>query len=760
MVKKLSFFRKDSYFLLMFVIIGFSLLFSNIVFAEGVSSTIDQDIEQSGMIYTIMQKADGEKKGQVRLISVSEEASYSNYSYIIPSELVLDDGSEYAVTAISKDAFLHVRELRNIVIPDSVLLFEKGCFNIDEDSIRDENISTTEPINFYANVGSNAEKFVKENGFKLVTEGIQFEEVESFSLDKDEKSIITVKVPEFFNQDERVKWTTENKDIVSIDDNGCVSGITSGQTRIWAECEGLKSSLKIEVKEKNSESEVSTMVLENATSYSGIKDGGIYSIVSALNGNMVMDVYAANKDNGANVQLWSYNGTDAQRFKAQKNNDETWTFINVNSGKAMDLASNENLNGANIQQYSLNGTNAQKWKVIDNGDETVTFLNSNGKVIDVYGALTFAGTNIQLYQNNGTKAQRFILRQSDSYSGIYTFKSTLNQNKVVDVAAGSVDSGANIQLYDSNNTNAQKFNVESVGSNYYKITNMKSGKVLDVVSAGKENGTNIQQYEWNGTVAQKWRIQDNVDGSVTFISACNSLAMDICYGYTNNGANVWCYQSNGSKAQKWIMEPVSYTPDYSITAGSTGVDVSYWNGYNNNWNSAKNAGVQFAILRTGWGRSGDGEKDSTFEGNYSRATAAGLPIGTYQYSYATSVAEAKAEAQFVLSILNGRALDLPVAFDIEDGSQSGLSKTELTNITIAFCDTIKAGGYTPMVYANLNWFTNKLDYDRLSSYKIWLAQYNDQPTFNKSFDIWQYSSKGQIPGLGGLIDMNRAYKNL
>ena len=200
-----------------------------------------------------------------------------------------------------------------------------------------------------------------------------------------------------------------------------------------------------------------------------------------------------------------------------------------------------------------------------------------------------------------------------------------------------------------------------------------------------------------------------------------------------------------------------------IHPGDTGIDVSEWNGYSNNWQAAKQAGIKFAFLRAGWGRSGNGRADYAFNENYNGAKNAGVPVGVYHFSYANSVSEAAAEADLCLSILNGRHLDLPVAFDAEDSATLGnRSSAEVTDMIITFCDKIRAAGYQPMVYANLNWFTTKIDYGRLAQkdYKIWLAQYNSEPTFGNHFDVWQYSSSGVINGIGSPVDMNLAYSEL
>ena len=96
-----------------------------------------------------------------------------------------------------------------------------------------------------------------------------------------------------------------------------------------------------------------------------------------------------------------------------------------------------------------------------------------------------------------------------------------------------------------------------------------------------------------------------------------------------------------------------------------GIDVSVWNG-TIDWKKVKTAGIQFAMLRGGYGTNG---KDSKFEQNYKNAKAVGIPIGVYHYSYAKTVKAAEQEAKLCLSYIKGKQLEYPVAFDIEDGSQ-------------------------------------------------------------------------------------------
>jgi len=195
-----------------------------------------------------------------------------------------------------------------------------------------------------------------------------------------------------------------------------------------------------------------------------------------------------------------------------------------------------------------------------------------------------------------------------------------------------------------------------------------------------------------------------------------------------------------------------------------GIDVSAWQG-NINWTQVKASGIDFAILRIM--ASG---KDKYFETNYANARAAGVKLGVYIYSYADTVAEAEAEAGKVLSYINGRTLEYPVYYDIEDPDRHAvLSKAQRTALCTAFCDVIQASGYRAGIYSTTYWFDNYLDRATLSSkYELWEAKWPTsggvqvkEPIYDKSATcgMWQYTSEGSIPGISGYVDRNVSYKD-
>lgn len=186
-----------------------------------------------------------------------------------------------------------------------------------------------------------------------------------------------------------------------------------------------------------------------------------------------------------------------------------------------------------------------------------------------------------------------------------------------------------------------------------------------------------------------------------------------------------------------------------------GIDVSTFQS-NIDWKKVKGNGIQFAMLRGGYGRY---EKDEKFERNYKNAKAAGVPVGVYHYTYANTVGKAQEEAAFVLSYLKGKQLEYPIAFDVEDKSIQGLSKATLTAIVKAFCEKVEAAGYYVMIYSSKYWFRDKLDMNILGRYDIWLAQWTDKPTYTGTFGMWQYSNGGYVSGVPGRVDMDYAYKD-
>ena len=192
-----------------------------------------------------------------------------------------------------------------------------------------------------------------------------------------------------------------------------------------------------------------------------------------------------------------------------------------------------------------------------------------------------------------------------------------------------------------------------------------------------------------------------------------------------------------------------------------GIDVSHYQ-KKIDWAKAKKV-VEFSILKIGEGRYSN-QKDEYFERNYSECKRLGIPVGVYSYAYAQSATEAKEEAKRVIEWLDNRSLDLAVYYDMENAKMEKLGKNQLTEIAIAFCREIEKAGYWAGIYANLNWFTNCLDTEKLKKmFTLWIAHVDNTYNQNKydgSYDMFQYSWKGQVDGIMASVDMNVMYRDL
>ena len=195
-------------------------------------------------------------------------------------------------------------------------------------------------------------------------------------------------------------------------------------------------------------------------------------------------------------------------------------------------------------------------------------------------------------------------------------------------------------------------------------------------------------------------------------------------------------------------------------ATAQGIDVSEHQG-RIDWDAVKASGIDFAILRVGFGApSFGGRVDYQFNRNISECERLGIPYGVYIYSYAFDNQQAADEASMVIDCLTGHNPRLPVYYDLEDskiiadGRQSGIASRAQV-----FCNTISAAGFKPGIYANLYWFNYILTDPvfKSSSWDHWIAQYNSKCDYTGNYSIWQYKSNGKVPGINGNVDMNYAY---
>lgn len=327
-----------------------------------------------------------------------------------------------------------------------------------------------------------------------------------------------------------------------------------------ADARGIVSALGLQLKNQS----LDTLAKDNRN----VLADGTYNIQSLVNPNYVLDIYGGYTTNGANVQLYRSNDTEAQLFKVTHDSQGYVTFTNVKSGKVLDVYGGTKKNNQNIWQFSSNGSRAQKWivKPDGNGYVIISALDSN-YVLDLSTGKAVNSSNIQLYTYCGSNAQRWkfskLVSKTDKLNslaqsnknvladGTYVISTALSSNYVLDVYGGYTWNKANVQLFAKNGTDAQAFKVTHDSQGYVTFTNVNSGKVLEVAGSRVGNNANVQQYSLDGSRAQKWVVQKNGSG-YTIISALDPhFVLDLSGALVMNGRNIGLYQNNGSKAQKW-----------------------------------------------------------------------------------------------------------------------------------------------------------------------------------------------------------------
>ena len=500
-------------------------------------------------------------------------------------------------------------------------------------------------------------------------------------------------------------------------------------------------------------------------------EDGVYKIKSVLSNNKYIDVSAGSYDNGANIQLWTNDNVQQQKFQLTYNKKENYyEIMSVNSGKVLDVQSNGKDDGANVWQYEGNNTDAQKWVLQSAGDGYYYIVACNSYLyLDIKDGNASNGINVQIYEGNETNSQKFKFEKTKMIdSDSYNISIKQDESKVIDIDAGSMDNGANVQIWTFDSVNQQIFKIEYVDDTYCKIIAKHSDKVLTV------QGDNVVQNDYNGNDKQLWSFEIAGDGYYKVKSKSTNLYLDVAGNQTVNGTNVKIYEGNTSNAQQFKFKELSLR---------YGIDVSSHNG-NVDWEEVRKSGkVDYAIIRAAYRGYETGRivTDSKFERNVKNATKNGIDIGLYFFTQAINEQEAVEEANYVLDLVRKYDVNVryPIIIDTEystsktngvldyEGRADQLDVATRTAVCRAFCDTIRNAGYIPAVYASKYWFYDNLDVSQLNSYDIWVAHYTTAKTtdYKYKYNMWQYTSSGSIPGVyapfenGKVnVDMSICYK--
>ena len=275
------------------------------------------------------------------------------------------------------------------------------------------------------------------------------------------------------------------------------------------------------------------------------QSGGKYVIASAWDSTYVFDVAGGANKNGAKVQVYKWNGSNAQHWN-----------LHLKSASSQNNQSKPNNQGSTSARQRLDDLAAKNKGALPDGTYRLSTLNSSSAVLDVPGASKANGTALQLYASNGSDAQAWVVKN------------------------------------------------DSQG--YVTIRNAASGKVLDVPGASTRSGARTQQYASNGSRAQKWVAVKDGKGYKLVSALSESLVLDVAGGSTRNGAAVQTYASNNSKAQRWAfnkvtnVKPVAYPFSLASIVATNGGGSRVTEYLNpNKWSYGDGGFYQFANLRTG-----------------------------------------------------------------------------------------------------------------------------------------------------------------
>lgn len=190
-----------------------------------------------------------------------------------------------------------------------------------------------------------------------------------------------------------------------------------------------------------------------------------------------------------------------------------------------------------------------------------------------------------------------------------------------------------------------------------------------------------------------------------------------------------------------------------------GIDVSVHNG-TIDWAKVKKAGIEFAIIRSGYGWDRPNQVDTQLAANVAGCEANDIPYGFYHYSYATTPEEAKQEAKWFLSVVKDYRPSMPLVFDWEEASiLDQTSSAQATAIAEAFLTTLEEAGYYGMIYGSSSKLNQLFNNETMRKFDVWVAHWGvSSPTVKLPYGIWQYSSTGRVDGISTVVDMNYAYK--
>jgi hypothetical protein len=319
----------------------------------------------------------------------------------------------------------------------------------------------------------------------------------------------------------------------------------------------------------------------SCTVTTSLVSGGTYKL-KHKGTNQCLDVLNNSNQSGANVQQYTDNGNDAQRWIITLESDGFYKLTHKGTKLCLDVSNNSKQAGANVQQYTDNETDSQRWKIEAMSDGFYKLTHKGTSLcLDVANNSNQPNANVQQWTDNGNDAQRWELELIEApivSGGLYRLvhKGT---NQCLDVANNSKQAGSNVEQATINgNLHSQLWYITLENDGYYQLKHKGTNLCLDVANNSNQSGANVLQWTDLDNAAQRWAITLMPDGYFKLTHKGTTMCLNVDNNLSEPGANILQYSDNGTDAQRWKLELI---PDISPIIGSgNGVTGNYFNGMN------------------------------------------------------------------------------------------------------------------------------------------------------------------------------------
>jgi hypothetical protein len=307
-----------------------------------------------------------------------------------------------------------------------------------------------------------------------------------------------------------------------------------------------------------------------------VVSGGIYKLTHKGT-NQCLDVAGASAAANTNVQQYTDNGNDAQRWVVTLQGDGNYKLTHKGTNQALDVFNNSAATGTNVAQYTDNGSDAQRWRLEDmDGGYFKLIHKGTNQALDVDNNSAAPGANVAQYTDNNSDAQRWRLDLMELpivSGGTYRFTHK-GTNQCLDVPGNSSNAGVALAQYTDNGNDAQRWVITRQADGYYKIRHRGTTQCLEVAGNSTVASAVVQQYTDNNTDAQRWQIVPTGDGYVKLVHKGTTQCLDVDNNLSNPGTTVHQYTDNGNDAQRWKLDLMPYPLESNREALASSGSVS------------------------------------------------------------------------------------------------------------------------------------------------------------------------------------------